>query len=554
MNKTININLGGFFFHIDEIAYEKLRRYLNSISSSLSDDSQGRNEIISDIEARISELLSEKIKDSRQVVSESDIEDIIVIMGQPEDYSEPEASYSEPNFSQSKNNATGKKLFRDGEDKFLGGVASGIAHYFNMDTIWIRLGLLALFFGAGFGILIYSILWILLPEARTTAEKLQMHGEAVNIDNIEKKIREEFTNVSDSVRSAAHHASDKIKDGAHEFSEKIGQTFSGKKKKNNGLQDFINTIEKIIRIFFKIFGKFIGFLLVFTAATVILCLIIGGFSIGSFEFLNIESNFISYPDFFYAATLPRWMLTISLLTLIGIPFLILLVLGLRILSSNLKRFSKTASLTLLGIWFIALLIVIFTAVEFGTNHSNFGKYVQKYPLKIASKDTLVLKIRNDDAIHYQHNLKRNSKKHEVEVNGNLLIYTNDIHLNIKRSTSNAAYLIIQKTSYAASSAKARKSAEEIKYEYTIEKNNLILNAFFLTDLKNVFKDEEVEITVYVPEKTIIYLDNSVKKFLSDVKNKTNMYDGDMANHHFKMTNTVLTCTDCNSTILEEASL
>jgi phage shock protein PspC (stress-responsive transcriptional regulator) len=545
MNKTININLGGFFFHIDEIAYQKLRKYLTSISKSLSDDSQGKNEIIADIEARISELLTEKITDSRQVVSEGNIEDIIVIMGQPEDYSEAEEPYSETTFSQTKNNISGKKLFRDGDDKFLGGIASGIAHYFDVDTIWIRLGLLALFFSAGFGILIYILLWILLPEAKTTAEKLQMEGEAVNIDNIEKKIREEFTNVSESVKNAANHASEKIKDGANEFSEKMDQTFSRKRKKNNGLQDFMHTVEKIIRIFFKIFRKFIAIILIFLAAAVILSLIIGAFSIGSFEFLNIESNFIHYPDFFFAATIPRWLLTISLLTLIGIPFLILLVLGLRILSSNLKRFSKTASLSLLGIWFIALLILIFTAVEFGTSHSNFGHSVQKNPLKIIASDTLVLKMRNNDAIYYQHNLRRNSRRHEVNVGGVPLIYTNDIHLDIKRSTTNTAYVIIQKTSYAASSSEARKSAEEIQYLYSVQENNLILDAFFLSDLKNIFKEEEIDITLYVPKGTHVYLDNSVKNFLSNVKNKTNMYDDDMVNHHFEMTNTVLKCTDCS---------
>jgi len=204
MNKTININLGGFFFHIDEVAYQKLKRYLESISKSLSDDPQGKNEIIADIEARISELLSEKITDARQVVNEGDIDDIIKIMGQPEDYAEAEESYNESSYSYSRNNSNGKKLFRDGDDKFLGGVASGIAHYFDIDTIWIRLGLLALFFGAGFGIILYIILWILLPEAKTTAEKLQMEGEPVNIDNIEKKIREEFTNVSENVSEFAN--------------------------------------------------------------------------------------------------------------------------------------------------------------------------------------------------------------------------------------------------------------------------------------------------------------------------------------------------------------
>ena len=73
MNKTININLGGYFFHIDETAYQKLRRYLDAISKSLSDDPQGKNEIIADIEARISELLSEKITEARRVVNEQDI-------------------------------------------------------------------------------------------------------------------------------------------------------------------------------------------------------------------------------------------------------------------------------------------------------------------------------------------------------------------------------------------------------------------------------------------------------------------------------------------------
>lgn len=285
MNKTININLGGFFFHIDEIAYQKLRRYLESISKSLSEDPQGKNEIIADIEARISELLSEKITDARQVVNEGDIEDIIVIMGQPEDYAEAEEAYSDASYSYKRNNTSGKKLFRDGDDKFLGGVASGIAHYFDIDAIWIRLGLLALFFGAGFGILIYIILWILLPEAKTTAEKLQMEGEPVNIDNIEKKIREEFSNVSENVRNVANQASEKFKDGANEFSEKMSQTFSAKTKKNNGLQDFLDTIGKIILGFFKIIGKFLGVLFVFLGAAIILSLIIGGFSVGSLEFL-----------------------------------------------------------------------------------------------------------------------------------------------------------------------------------------------------------------------------------------------------------------------------
>jgi phage shock protein PspC (stress-responsive transcriptional regulator) len=545
MNKTININLGGFFYHIDEIAYQKLRTYLASISKSLSDDAHGKNEIIADIEARISELLSEKITDSRQVVSESDIEDIIVIMGQPEDYTEDEEAYSDTSYSYNRNSSSGKKLFRDGDDKFLGGVASGIAHYFDIDTIWVRLLFLVITIaGVGAGILVYIALWVLLPEAKTTAEKLQMEGEPVNIDNIEKKIREEFTNVSESVRNAANEASEKIKDGASEFSEKMGQTFSAKTNKNNGLQDFLNAIGKIAMVFFKILGKFIGVLFVISGAAVILSLIIGGFSVGSLEFLNIDGGFINYPDFFHEATLPTWLLSLSLFTLMGVPFLVLLVLGLRMLSSNIKKFSKITSITLLVIWFMALLTLIFTGAEFGASHANYGKSISNNQLDIAKKDTLVLKMINNDMLYYQDNLKRSSRKHEVAIDGKLMVYTNDIRLDVKKSNTGYAYFIIQKESYGRSRIKASKNAEKIQYKYTITDNEIVFDAFFLSDLKNIFKDEEIDITVFIPETSTIYFDSSVKNFLSDVKNRGDIYDKEMVDHHFKMTNTVLKCTDC----------
>ncbi|WP_439128009.1 PspC domain-containing protein [Polaribacter sp.] len=544
MNKTININLGGFFFHIDETAYQKLKRYLESISRSLSEDPQGKNEIIADIEARISELLSEKITDARQVVNESDIEDIIAIMGQPEDYAEAEVTYSEANYSYQRNNASGKKLFRDGDDKFLGGVASGIGHYFDIDAIWVRLGLLALFFGAGFGIILYIILWILLPEAKTTAEKLQMEGEPVNIDNIEKKIREEFTHVSENVKDFANNASEKIKDGANEFSEKMSKTFTAKTKKNNGLEDFLNAIGNIFLVFFRIIGKFIGVILVFVAAAVILSLIIGGFSVGSLEFLNIDGNFVNYPHFFYDASLPKWVLTICLFTLIGIPFIVLFVLGLRILSSNVKQFSKTTSLTLVGIWLIALLAIIFTGIEFGTTHANYGKSIEKNELNIAKKDTLILKMVNDDSIYYRHNLRRTYSKQEVEINNTVKVYSNYLRVDVEKSNSDKAYFVIQKESYGRTSIKARKNAEKINYDYNITGNSVVLDAFFLSEIKNIFKDEEIRITFFIPEQTTVYFDNSIKNFLMNIRTNDDIDERDMGNHHFEMTDDSLECTDC----------
>ena len=544
MNKTININLGGFFFHIDEIAYQKLKRYLEAIAKSLSDDPQGKNEIIADIEARISELLSEKITDTREVVNEADIDNIIKIMGQPEDYADAEEAYSDSSYSYNRNKSSGKKLFRDGEDKFLGGVASGLAHYFDLDTIWVRLGLLALLFFGGFSVLLYVILWILLPEAKTTAEKLQMEGEPVNIDNIEKKIREEFNNVSENVKEVANQASEKIKEGAHEFSSKINKTFSGKTQKNNGLNDFLNTIGKLCMAIFKVIGKFIGIIILIFSAAVILTLIIGGFSVGSLEWLNVDSGYISYPPFFQDALLPIWLLTLCSFFLIGIPFLVLFILGLRILSSSVKKLNKPASLTLLGIWIVALLAIIFTAIEHGTSYSSYGVITEKKELNLVANDTLTLKMVNDDTLLYRHNLRRSSGKEEVLINGEKKVYSSNITLHVEKSNSDDGYLIIQKKSRGRNKLMAKNNAKKIAYDFKIIDDSIVLDAFFLSDFKNLWKDENVTITLFAPTNSTVFFNNTTRNFLYNIDNTNDIRDKDMANQYFRMTETTLECTDC----------
>src|SRR5690606_19949661 len=205
MNKTVNINLAGIFFHIDEDAYLKLQRYLEAIKRSFT-DSQGRSEIIADIEARIAELFNERMKNDKQVIRIKEVDEVISIMGQPEDYLvDDEIFEDEPsNTFQEKSKSTfSKKLFRDKDNSYIGGVASGIGHYLGIDAIWVRLIWIFSAFGSvGTFILIYVLFWILVPEAITTAEKLTMTGEPVNISNIEKKIKDGFENVSQNVSDA----------------------------------------------------------------------------------------------------------------------------------------------------------------------------------------------------------------------------------------------------------------------------------------------------------------------------------------------------------------
>lgn len=533
MNKTININLGGIFFHIDELAYQKLKLYLDAIRRSLSDDPQGRDEILNDIELRIGELLSERITNDRMVINDSDIDEITKIMGRPEDYSVDEELFEdEPKYS---SKTASKKLFRDSEDKFLGGVCSGLAHYFGMDVIWMRLLWLVLFFFFGTGFLIYILLWILIPQAETTAEKLQMKGEPVNISNIERKIREEFQDVSSRVKSGVNEVSDTVR--SSEF----------KNKAKSGLQEVIDTIGKILLAILKVFGKFIGALLIFIAAITLIALIIGAF-LGSVQMFGFEGNFMDYPPFFFDSILPMWLLVVFGFIAIAIPFVVLFMLGLKILSSNVKSFSTTTKLSLLGIWIIAILGLSFAGINFASQTAYDGVHNQTEELPIAVLDTLAIKMVGNDNLSNEKELRRNHDFETVFDNDVEKLYATRVNVDIKPTDKTTGFVKIRKESDGKNRLTANKDAESIEYKFNLTEKNLLLNGYFLSDLKNKFKDQLIDITVYLPVNSVVYLDASTQTYLNDVDNVQNIYDGDMPKHYYKMTENGLECLDCDPSI------
>ena len=211
------------------------------------------------------------------------------------------------------------------------------------------------------------------------------------------------------------------------------------------MQDFLDTLGSIILTIFKIIGKFIGVILMFVAAITLISLIIGAFSIGSLEIIGLENDFVMYPPFFYDSLIPHWLLTVCLFLLIGVPFLILFVLGLRILSSNVKQFSKTTSLTLLGIWLAALLTLGFSGIEFATTKAANGHTIEKKDLNLVANDTITLKMIKNDELSYRNNYNsfRNNTK-VVYQNEVKKLYSTDINLNVEKSDTDQAYLQIRK--------------------------------------------------------------------------------------------------------------
>lgn len=190
MKITVSINIGGIAFHIDEDAYTELKIYLRSLERHFAKEDSSA-EIMADIEARIGELLKARVSDYKQVITLQDVLEVISILGTPEDIGEEDNGrvydkISSPKYS---------RMYRDPDNRIIGGVSAGMAAYWGIDPWIVRVVFIVLALPGGLGILIYAVLWIVLPEAKTTAQKIEMKGEKVNIHNIKNSVKDEFENV-----------------------------------------------------------------------------------------------------------------------------------------------------------------------------------------------------------------------------------------------------------------------------------------------------------------------------------------------------------------------
>jgi len=212
MNKIFNINLGGYPFVIDDDAYHKLDKYLNTIRRHFK-KSEGCDEIVTDIESRIAELFNEHAK-GQPIISMRDVEGVIQIMGTPAEFGaiEGEGIDDEATAGHSdseKKYATGKRLYRDPDDKVVGGVCAGMAAYFGFEDPLVFRLLFAVLFLSGVGLLLYILLWIIVPQAKSSADKLSMKGEKVNVSNIAKQVEDELNNLSHTITDFAKDISNK---------------------------------------------------------------------------------------------------------------------------------------------------------------------------------------------------------------------------------------------------------------------------------------------------------------------------------------------------------
>jgi phage shock protein PspC (stress-responsive transcriptional regulator) len=199
MERVQITNINNLVFNVDYEAYDALRTYLDLLTKYFENEESGR-EIITDIEARISELFLQYNQESESAIIDiQKVEKMIQTLGTPEVIAGTSQIDDDYQDTQASSQKAVKRLYRDPNNRYIGGVCAGISNWLGISPIISRIiFILAALFSIPFkifniGIIIYILFWIIIPMAKTTAQKLQMHGQAININNIEKNIRESLS-------------------------------------------------------------------------------------------------------------------------------------------------------------------------------------------------------------------------------------------------------------------------------------------------------------------------------------------------------------------------
>jgi phage shock protein PspC (stress-responsive transcriptional regulator) len=514
MNKTVNINLAGIVFHIDENAFETLNNYLNELKNHFKNE-EGGDEILKDIEGRIAELFTERL-DKKEAISLTDINEITTIMGDPSQYDdeiEQEKSQESQDKEEDLRKGKRRKVFRDEEDRMIGGVCRGMAHYFDINVLFCRIIFIGILFLIGPGApFLYIMFWIALPSAKTTAEKLEMKGEKVNINNIEKNIKDELNIIEDKIR---------------DFDRKFTKEIFGA---NSFFRKIVDFCIRVITGIFKFAGSCFG----------IFCILFGGillFLIFNFVFSGAEILFHNHPmidhvfnDFFNNKS------TTWLSLFIGIPIVTVILFGLRLVNNT--KIHMNYKIGIFVLWITSIFFLLNSVKDISLEFQEEAKNTIIENI-ITESDTLYLSM--NDVNRVLDNIF-DAKGFKVTPFEDNLIGIG-MELDIVKSKNDNFNLIKEATARGKDKHLAKEMAEGIGFEFTLENDNLIFDDFF-TIATQKWRMQELDLTLELPIGMVVFLDHSLEDLIYDIKNVHNMWDYDMLGHYWKMEKEGLSCISC----------
>ena len=502
MKKTFTINIRGIIFHIDEDAFDKLSNYLNSIKSCFN-NSEGKDEIISDIEARIAEMLQAKISDNKQVITIEDISEIIAVMGEPEQIGAENGAQTKSNYSSTE---TRKRLYRDPENKVLGGVCGGIGAYFNIDPIWIRVAFVVISFFGGSGLLLYIILWVIIPQAITTKERLEMRGEPINISNIEKSIREEIDGLKNRLNNLKDEAKSTYSRNVRNYHPRTAV---------EKILDFFLTIG---RYFVRTIAVIIGIVFIMVGIFLVIGLITSFIKTNDVIWISTMgiSNF-SIPVFLKLFIVSPSQITLALIGLglfIGIPLIMLVYNGIKMIFGyrSKRRFIGISSFTL---WFGGLILCLIVSLSILSSFSHKLVVPKKTEL-VQPKNNLLKVYMNKktliDSISDEETKFNIGQWNFISSNGKNFRFGLP-ELRIVSSENENYQFLVYYSSKGSTNEEAKEHINKIEYKFSQNDTSLILDPYYLLSGNEKWRNQNIKIVIKVPHWKVIYLSPETSSIL-----------------------------------------
>jgi len=537
MNKILNINVGGYALTIDDDAYEYLQAYLDSIRRRFR-ESEGRDEILTDIEARVGELIHEGMG-NRTIVMQPDVEAVLEVMGKPEDFGDdPAASGGGTTASNGRSTSssgtgthqssirTGKRLFRDEEDSVVGGVCSGLAAYFGVhDPVWVRLLFVLLFFlSFGFWVPAYILLWVLVPPAKSAADRLAMRGEPINVDNIAREIEDSFERLSGKVNE--YGAGAKAKSGS---------------AAQNAMSAGVSAIGQVFAFAVRIFVKFWVVIALIVAISLFIATATGW--IAGVWVLFTAGPFIHYFSPFSGVT--NWLVFADLFLLLGIPLMGLCLTFARVLLKT--RTPKWLGGGLAMLWTVSV-IAAFSFIAFASQeYCRKGSLTQTVDLSNVASDTL--RVEANNLIDPDAETEWWFDSEGIRINGDRLDLNGPIEIRVRRSTSGRFECIQNITARAASQNEAVEYAAQTGFSVNANGNHLRIPTGYSIQKGQRWRVQMIKITIGVPEGKFITFDKDIYNHAAaDMSEYSDDIDGNYISRRpdrmFRMTADGLVCADC----------
>jgi phage shock protein PspC (stress-responsive transcriptional regulator) len=526
MNKTIIININGIVFHIEEDAYEILKNYMTEVKRHFSNSADSL-EITTDIENRIAEMFGEVLlRDNRQVIVEQDVNQIVEQMGSVADFENADADNS--GHAAYASATEGRRLFRDPDDHLVAGVCAGVANYFNIDAVWIRLAFALFTPVAGSGFLLYIILWIIVPKAVSRADKMAMKGEKQNLQGFKKNFEEEMSSMRQNLSNFGHEARPfvyKARDFVGDFFHHLGIFFNGAGK----------VLVKLVgvAILLAAFGASIFLVVVFIGTMAFHA----NFGDHIFPFRIIQNEFADKVILtsFLVAFIP--LVTIILVTIKGI--------------FNVGSIGKSTGTVFLVLWLCALGMLIFFIAKIASGFREQASFTETVNVKPTKNNIYYLKL--NDIKYFSH---EDSVRLDIKGHFKNMVVTDD-NYNGFHNEPRSVTLYVEKSDIATPVLEESFKASGGNYETALynarntsyifaQQDTMLKFDYALRRRPNIsWHNEEVILTLRLPLNAKVIIDQKLDNYLQNY----NLYEcrdlnkrDNKANYSiFTMTNNGLQC-------------